>query len=368
MLYHHDSRDYDVAASSSAKRAREKLEGMFSRGKDRATALVQHVTDSIPTDRIVNTKAMEFGYADGIRLGFGGEDFSLHRHARGHVIDKTNVLTRKVADAMIEQGEWGERLLVENLNRIYHENARERMLVREVGGEVRALLSDRYRRIDSAPIIQAFASACGKMRAIPIESHATDTKWMLKAMLPHVFEPVDNEVLGFGISLKNSDYGDGAMEVRAFILRLWCTNYAMRNECLRQVHLGRRLDENIRFSETTYKLDTDASASAIRDIVGDVLSPDSVHTDLHIIGQAHEEQIDASVAIEALRTRSRISKSEARELVEVFNKPDVELLPPGNTAWRLSNALSLFAQSQDDDRRMDFENLAGEVLNDLVVN
>jgi hypothetical protein len=45
-------------------------------------------------------------------------------------------------------------------------------------------------------------------------------------------------VLVDGLSLENSDFGNGALSVRAYLLRIWCSNLAITQEEMRQVHLG----------------------------------------------------------------------------------------------------------------------------------
>jgi len=73
--------------------------------------------------------------------------------------------------------------------------------------------------------------------------------------MPEVYEPVPGEVVAYGLFLENSDFGNGALSVRAFLLRIWCTNLAITQEEMRQVHLGKRLDESMIYSERTYGLD-----------------------------------------------------------------------------------------------------------------
>ncbi len=49
---------------------------------------------------------------------------------------------------------------------------------------------------------------------------------------------------------------------------------------------------------------------------------------------------------------------------ELFDGPDVVNLPPGNTKYRLSNAISWFSQTKDVsvDKKLDLQRLAGELL------
>ena len=82
------------------------------------------------------------------------------------------------------------------------------------------------------------------------------------------------------------------------------------------------------------------------------------------IKQAHEEKIDPKKAIEALK--KRLTKGEVEQVIETFNSPDVEMLPPGNSRWRLSNALSWLAgQQTDKEKAMAFEAEAGRLIPQL---
>lgn len=49
----------------------------------------------------------------------------------------------------------------------------------------------------------------------------------------------------------------------------------------------------------------------------------------------------------------------------LFNDADIELMPPGNTRWMASNALSLFANGIDEEKKeraMEIRAVAGMVL------
>ena len=63
-----------------------------------------------------------------------------------------------------------------------------------------------------------------------------------------------------------------------------------------------------------------------------------------------------------LQRGNKITKAEKKEIVELYNSPEVELLPPGNNLWRASNAISLFAQKQGDAREFELQSIAGDLL------
>ena len=112
-------------------------------------------------------------------------------------------------------------------------------------------------------MVEAFATAVQEKGALPYEGYVTDTKIAIQAIMPEVYEPVPGEVVAYGLSLENSDFGNGALSVRAYLLRIWCSNLAITQEEMRQVHLGKRLDESMIYSERTYELDAQATVSAL---------------------------------------------------------------------------------------------------------
>jgi hypothetical protein len=94
--------------------------------------------------------------------------------------------------------------------------------------------------------------------------------------------------------------------------------------------------------------------------VASALTPDRVRAYCDVITQAAAEKIDAGAELKKLKA---ITKGERDTIVDAFNSPDVEMMPAGNTLWRLSNAISWVAQKADgDDRRLELEKIAGDLL------
>jgi hypothetical protein len=63
------------------------------------------------------------------------------------------------------------------------------------------------------------------------------------------------------------------------------------------------------------------------------------------------------------KLKSTLTKGERELITARYNTPDVQLLPPGNTTWRMSNAISLFAQEVlDVERKMELMKIAGSII------
>ncbi len=365
MLYHHGAQDYNVAASAAAQEARTKFEAEIERGKARTLAVIEQVQTQVPTDRIVPAKRLNFKVEMGnIKVQFPDREETVegfHRHAIGQAAARADIPLAFI-DKLMEKGEWGRELVAENLNRIYHNGNGARYLTRSVKNEVRGFLSDSYRRLDSRPIVDQFIQAVATFGAVPLDGYALETKIAVKAVLPYVFEPVPHEVMIFGVALENSDFGQGALSLRTFVERLWCTNRAISTEDLRKIHLGARLGEDLQLSQRTYDLDTQTMASAAQDIVQRSLAAENVNEYMGIIKTANEQKIDPKNVMAFLKKNLR--KGEVENVLEAFNSPEVEMLPPGSTTWRMSNAISWIANTkvEDEGRKLEVMKIAGAIL------
>lgn len=361
MLTHHSTQDYNVAASEAATAARSKMEAQITEGQKKATQVIEYVQTNMPEDRVVLGKKLGFHATEnGIALDIPGEVLSpLHKNALGQAASRVDLPIGYVND-LLSRGDWGRELAASNFSELFGHLNGDRFLLRSVKNEVRGFLSNSYRRLDARPILDNFLGGVMKFGAVPVAGTVTDTKMSVKVVLPMIFEPIPNEVMLFGAEYENSDFGNGALTMNTFVDRLWCTNFARSESLLRQIHLGARLGENIAFSQKTYLLDTRTMASAIGDMVEQALAPKSVNDYLALVKAANEKKVEGSAVTGFMK--KRLTKGEADAANAAFNSADVEQLPAGNTAWRMSNALSFIAKTAEPERALELQRLAGEVI------
>lgn len=377
-MIHHDNRDYAVAVGETAKRFQQQLEDTINKSRDSARAVIDKVGRETPHDRLAHTNAMEFtveGDASDARILMGLRNKKakgafqepLHKHALGQITERAGIPGTYVTRLL--ERPYGRELLVDNLTTIYAKEPDKKFLVRSVDGQIRGVLSDSFRRMDSGPIVESFAAACAEIGAVPVEGIGGDLRWAIKAILPQVFQPAakhgHEELIAFGMQLSNSDFGCGVLALQAFVMRIVCTNYATMEQVMRQVHLGKRLDDNLEFSRETYEADTKTQVLAVRDMVRGVLAPDKVNALVARIGSALDARIDPKQAWGEL-PKMGLLKGEVDAVKELFNNAGVEELPVGTTAARLSNAVSWFAKSAVPERRLELEALAGQLLFDPI--
>ena len=128
------------------------------------------------------------------------------------------------------------------------------------------------------------------------------------------------------------------------------------------MHLGKRLDESMIYSERTYELDAQATVSALRDVIQRQLNAEQLHQHMDLIRRANDRAVDANQAREMLR--KALQRHEADSVVEAYNSADTVNMPAGNSMWRLSNAISWVAgKTEDAERKLEIGKLAGQILN-----
>ena len=365
MMTHHSPRDYNEAASEAAVGARAKFEALIEKGRQSLDTTIERINNEVPEDRIVPYRKMSFGIDAGrIILEHPDADGSLHsaplhKHALDQAGQKSGI-PKTYIDRLMAKGPRHQELLAYNFNELFADEG-GKGLVRYVDGETRGLLSDKYKRMNSRQLIDALLKGAGNYGAIPIEGVHLGTRTAMKVVLPYVFEPVPNEVMIYGLAWGNSEFGDGAYWMRSFVNRLWCTNTATLEEELRKVHLGKRLGEDVAWSEQTYQLDQATLVSMTSDIVEKVFHPDRVKLTMNTIVEANEAKVNPQ-QIGAFM-KKHLSKDEVELAKEVFTSADVENVPAGQTRWRLSNAISYLAGTLDDARRrLELQEVAGLAL------
>jgi hypothetical protein len=372
-LMHYGNETYEQAVGRMNVNVTRKFEKTIANGRIMAQQLLEQLDHEYEArrDRIVPSSRMKFvptgnGVEVLLQTRDGEVQEGIHDHALRQFCQRGKMhmrFARQLQDmSQGDEGEWATELLAHNLNKLYHDGpgAHTRYLTRSVDGETRACLSDHYRCLDSRPLLAAFFQvAVAQMKAVPTRAYGLSTKTALRVVLPHVFTPIPNQPMMYGLEWSNSDYGHGGHTVRAFIHQPFCTNECTKDDVLRQIHRGRQLSEDFAYSRETYQLDQKTSVSALRDTIAGLLQPASVEKTFDVIRQAHEEKVDPKkipVMLKALR------KSEQEQVVEAFTSGDFENMSPGQNKWRLSNAISFVAtQTEDKYRALELERMSGKI-------
>lgn len=299
-----------------------------------------------------------------MRLGNDGV-YRIHDNAIGQLGDKLNVPSKYIRE-LASGADWQKKLASTILNEHSAWTGRTRTLVRTVGDEVRGVLSDSYRRLNSETIIMSFLETANKMGGQLADGFMDATRIYLEVLMPETIAipTAKNGVveMAFGARLSTSDYGDGALELRAFLMQGVCLNGMCRDSVMRQVHLGGRLPDNIALSQRTYELDTKTQASAIRDLTKGIFSKDSIMKRALEIQGASAMEVDMEKELKSLQ-RGKLSKDEVKgvEKILMANKAD-DGVTGESTLWKLVQGITAHSRDLEPRRQRDLQEIAGDLM------
>ena len=284
----------------------------------------------------------------------------------------TNLARRQLADKLKIPFAYFERMRTEqpglldrNVN-TWLQTDKDPRMIRTLDGQVRAVLSDRYRRLDNydlaenvLPILQRLADA--RFESVEL----TETKMYLKVVTPRVeYEIAPGDVVQAGIVITNSEVGHGTLSVQPMVYRLVCRNGLIASDrALRKTHVGRILqseEEAITvFRDDTLAADDKAFFLKVRDVVEAAVSEATFRQ----VAQKMQKTLDIKLtgdpvkAVEVLANRYTLNESERAGVLR-------HLIVEGDlSAYGLVNAVTHFSHDVEDyDRATEFEALGGKLI------
>lgn len=326
----------------------------------------------------VNLKAQEhspvitFSGESRLMMNMPDGQFSLHDNAIAQLADRMGIPQRYLRN--LASGEpWAIMLAAHVLNQHSDWTQRSRVLVRTVGHQVRGVLSDSYRRLNSVEILTAFVQEAAGQGAVISDAYMNDTKVWAETILPTpITVPTKNNgdvIIFAGARFSTSDYGDGAVDMRAFMLNGACLNGMVRESVMKQVHLGSKLPDNLALSQQTYELDTKTTVSAVQDLTRGLFSADTIKRKAYEIQGASEMEVDFDRELKKLTGNGWLLKQESKEVEKILmrNNPD-DGVQGGATLWKLTQAITAHARELSPERSRELHEISGELLGRVKVN
>ena len=223
------------------------------------------------------------GSVQALRLFEDGQTFEIGSMSGAQQFGTTRLFHRQVASALgipakyydIMQSQKPE-LLAQNVN-AWLSDRENSYMIRTMdygGGRVaRALLSDRYRRIDNMEIASAVLPLfAGSDQYEVISSEVTENRMYLKILSRRLeMEVVPGDYVQAGVVISNSEVGLGSVNVQPLVYRLVCTNGMIVNDMgQRKNHVGRAAkaveDSFHIYSDETMEAEDKAFLLKLRDV------------------------------------------------------------------------------------------------------
>lgn len=313
-----------------------------------------------------------FNGENGLMMNMPDGQFYLHANAVGQLADRMGVPQRYLR-TLAGGEEWQVLLAAQILNEHSGWTQRSRVLVRTVGKQVRGVLSDSYRRLNSVEILTAFVEEAANQGAVISDAYMNDTKVWAETILPQpIVVPTKNNgdvVIFAGARFSTSDYGDGAVDMRAFLLNGACLNGMVRESVMRQMHLGAKLPDSLALSQQTYELDTQTTVSAVRDLTRGLFLPENIKEKAYEIQGASEIEVDLEKEVKKLTSNGSLLKAEGQEVEKLLMKNDPnDGVQGGSTLWKLTQAITAHARTLTPERSRELHEISGALLSRVKLN
>ncbi|MCA1776107.1 MAG: DUF945 domain-containing protein [Loktanella sp.] len=321
--------------------------------------------NSAKADFIATTNSLmaDPGEAGGLLMSFGQQQRLPVRPDAHRQIGTVAGIPAKYYDRMLAGD---PELLALNVNTWLGRMSDKRM-VRTLDGNMRALLSDRYARIDNADVAEAIMPVLMETKGLRIAScEVTDRRLYIKAVDETVRgEAKLNDIVEAGVLITNSETGFGALSVTPMVHRLVCLNgMVLPDQKYRRNHIGSRADIGnaayAMLSDEAIRADDQAILLKARDIVRGALDAARFAENLEQMKAAasSEKMVDPAATVERLADRVGLMDGERPSVLR-------HLIEGGDlTKWGALNAVTRAAQDVESyDRSTEIEAMGGAILN-----
>ena len=329
----------------------EELERQLGSKKDLVvpTQMLHHTTESDGATHLV------------VQEGSGPVRYGVTTLARRQLAEKLKIPFTYFERMRTEQ----PTLLDDNVNTWLQEDD-ERRLIRTLDGNVRAVLSERYRRLDNFDLAESVLPVLQRLPEVRFESmELTETKMYLKCVTPQLRQEIaPGDVVQGGVVISNSEVGQGLLTVQPLIFRLVCSNgLIVPDRSLRKTHVGRSIG-TVEEGVTVYKDDTlcaddKAFFLRVRDVVEAAVSEVGFRSAMQKMRRTQDIPLkgDPVKTVEVLAQRYALNDTERTGVLR-------HLVTGGDlSGYGLVNAVTHFSQEVEDyDRATEFEVLGGKLI------
>ncbi|MGC9046961.1 MAG: hypothetical protein ACP5IC_02515 [Minisyncoccia bacterium] len=252
------------------------------------------------------------------------------------------------------------------LNTMLSKN-QDKFLIRTLNGEVRGILSDRYKAYESFDIFTTVIDYAMKLNPNVIFKSAYVTDLFVELELIDKDKKYEIEINGkpdtyyTGVSVINSEVGYRAFEINVLLYRQVCSNGLIApalNQKIRKIHVGRRITDENYWNDTVIN-ENKLLLNKINDMLNIASNKDNITELLQRLSGYSKQPIDVSVKF-----------LDASQRVLGLNDNEKELIWKNleeKTRFGFINAITRTAQYyttivKKPTERLRLEEIAGEML------
>ena len=230
----------------------------------------------------------------------------------------------------------------------------ERNLVfKEYQGVIRGVVTEHYKPFTNRQVCDTLRKSVDLERYMPVQANIQPESLNIRFIeREKMLVEGDKSPIWNGFQVGNNDVGGGALSIKDFMYRQWCTNgmsiSIFNGTALRQSHKG-----------------INASNGKIVEFTKIINGISEYKNEkIKLIGKSANKVLDMEqykMFIERVSANLRLSENSENSLVHIINQ---HYANNGNglTEWSVINGITQFAQQQELEKRLDMEQYAGKLL------
>lgn len=318
-------------------------------------------------DFLADTRSLEIksdSYGSKLHMTFDDKshEFQIEEIAHQQIAARLNIPFRYYQKMQKDAPD----LLDQNVNRWLNQNP-ERRMIRVLDGNVRAFLSDRYRRLDNLELCAAVLPVIQEMKGAQIEScEVTPSHLYLKVVNRRLKAEVKvGDVVQAGFVVSNSEVGLGSLRVEPLVFRLVCKNGLIcKDLAQKKYHVGRQVNASDDsayelYSEETLAQDDRTFFMKVQDVVRAAIDEAKFLLTVDKMREATQISLnhDPVKSVELLADKFQLTENERGDILrQLFMGAD-------NSRYGLVNAVTAASKiAKSYERATDLERIGGEIL------
>lgn len=315
-----------------------------------------------------------------VQLDVNGQLMPIRDHAHGQLSDVLRIPTKYYRRMLHEE----PQLLADSINTWFGQEPERKRQLRTLDGQVRAVLSPKYRPLDNFELAQAVLPKLQQLDVQIVSTALTETRMYIKAILPHLSDALpDGMTWGNGhnaiaayqgnepgkvvasLTISNSDVGNGSLSIEPSVFTTWCTNLAILTRptwyFFMEADFGAEASDNWEvFRDETRQKDDAAFFAKVADVTEAALDGKVFAQAVQLIRESTEDKIVSKELpkVVEVATRQLSLPAGAQGSILTFLAQGGDL-----SRWGLSSAITAAsAELEDYETSTTFERAGGEVL------
>lgn len=292
----------------------------------------------------------------------------IHDNAVTQIGQKFNIPSQYLSK-LKNGSDWEKSLFAKTLSDHFDFSTRQndKVLVRINNGVLKAFLSDRFERYNSASVLATFAQKMAENGFKIAQSYYDGISYFVEFADKEHPVMINGQAHWFGVQYRNSDFGQSALDIKLMLVKQICTNGVVMNTVMRQVHKGKTLgfDANqFQLSKETFELEGQLKVSIINDIIPQIVSQEARNNLVDAFLKVDKLDIPVDTIIKQLPNVVTKSDIESIQKILMANTEESGVRDCGNVL-RVANAISYLANGLDEEKAMSkakYKDIAGQVI------